>query len=147
MITSINGIRAGLISLFGHFWVWLLRSTQPGWRTPKSWLIYSRNGSQHIRQIYLLQHWDIGDWQDGEYIGTCLRNPYYRIMGRPPAKALQLHQLLKFFENYGINPQPAPSIALPQLPPPEKRFGNAANWPGRRRGRLYTVATQSRITN
>ena len=82
----------------------------------------------HFRQVYLLQHWDISDWQDGEYIGTCLRNPYYRIMGRPPAKALQLHQLLKFFENYGINPQPAPSISLTQLPPPEKQFGNAANW-------------------
>ena len=82
----------------------------------------------HFRQVYLLQHWDIGDWQDGEYIGTCLRNPYYRIMGRPPAKALQLHQMLKFFENYGINPQPAPSITLPQLPLSEKRFGNAANW-------------------
>ena len=82
----------------------------------------------HFRQVYLLQHWDIGDWQDGEYIGTCLRNPYYRIMGRPPAKALQLHQLLKFFENHGIDPQPAPSITLTQLPSPDQRFGNATNW-------------------
>lgn len=82
----------------------------------------------HFRQVYLLQHWSIGDWQDGEYIGTCLRNPYYRIMGRLPAKALQLHQLLKFFENHGINPQPASSVALPQLPLSKKRFGNAANW-------------------
>lgn len=82
----------------------------------------------HVRQVHLLQHWSISDWQDTEYIGTCLRNPYYRIMARPPAKALQLHQLVKFFENHGISPHAASSIKLTQLPPPDKRFGHAANW-------------------
>ncbi|WP_236648919.1 hypothetical protein [Spirosoma sp. 209] len=49
-------------------------------------------------------------------------------MGRPPAKALQLHQLLKFFENHGINPQLTRQIALTELPDSDKRFGNSANW-------------------
>ncbi|ADB42802.1 hypothetical protein [Spirosoma linguale] len=82
----------------------------------------------HYRQIYLLNHWEIRDWQDNEYIGMTLRNPYFRIVGRPPAKALQLHQLLKFFENHGINPQLTGQITLTELPDSDKRFGNSANW-------------------
>lgn len=82
----------------------------------------------HYRQIYLLNHWKISDWQDDEYIVTALRNPYFRIVGRPPAKALQLHQLLKFFENHGINPPLTGQITLTELPDSDKRFGNSANW-------------------
>ncbi len=82
----------------------------------------------HYRQVYLLNYWGIQDWQDEEYLGTCLRNPFVRVAGRPPAKALQLHQLLKFFENHGINQQLTQQITLTELPPDEKRFGNATNW-------------------
>lgn len=82
----------------------------------------------HYRQIYLLHLWDIRDWQDEEYIGTALRNPAFRILGQPPAKALQLHQLLKFFENNGINTQLTPQITLNELPESDKCFGNSANW-------------------
>ena len=82
----------------------------------------------HYRQIYLLHRWGIRDWQDEEYLGTALRNPFFRIAGRPPAKALQLHQLLKFFENYGINPQLTADITLTELPEEDKCFGNSANW-------------------
>ncbi|RIV17461.1 hypothetical protein DYU11_31915 [Fibrisoma montanum] len=82
----------------------------------------------HYRQINLLHFWGIRDWQDEEYVGTALRNPVFRLAGRPPAKALQLHQLLKFFENYGINAQPSNHIKLDELPAEDKRFGNSANW-------------------
>lgn len=82
----------------------------------------------HYRQVYLLNHWGIQDWQDSEYIGTALRNPFFRIAGRPPAKALQLHQLLKFFENHGICQQLTSTITLTELPAADKRFGNSANW-------------------
>jgi hypothetical protein len=82
----------------------------------------------HFRQIYLLHLWDIRDWQDEEYLGTALRNPFFRITGRPPAQAWQLHQLIKFFENHSINPQPTPQITLSELPEGDKRFGNSANW-------------------
>jgi hypothetical protein len=82
----------------------------------------------HDRQIYLLHHWNILDWQDGEYLGTALHNPYFRVMARPPGKALQLHQLLKFFENHGINKQLTGGITLTELPPENKRYGNSANW-------------------
>lgn len=43
----------------------------------------------HYRQLYLLHLWTVHDWQDEEYLGTALRNPFFRIAGRPPAKALQ----------------------------------------------------------
>ncbi|WP_019990959.1 hypothetical protein [Rudanella lutea] len=82
----------------------------------------------HYRQINLLHFWDIRDWQDEEYVGTALRNLVFRLTGRPPAKALQLHQLLKFFENYGINEQLTEQIRLTELPDEDKRFGNSANW-------------------
>lgn len=82
----------------------------------------------HYRQIYLLHLWNIKDWQDAEYLGTSLINPFFRIAGRPPAKALQLHQLVKYFENHGINPNQFPSIPMNDLPVFEKRFGNSANW-------------------
>ena len=82
----------------------------------------------HYRQIYLLQAWNICDWQDEEYVGTASRNPFFRVAGRPPATALQLHQLVKFFENHGINSQLTPQITLTELPVPDKRFGNASNW-------------------
>jgi hypothetical protein len=88
----------------------------------------------HYRQIYLLHLWQIRDWQDEEYIGTAQRSPFFRIAGRPPAKAYQLHQLLKFFENHGINAQLTPEINLPEPPDEDRRFGNSANWPGRRSG-------------
>ena len=82
----------------------------------------------HYRQVYLLNFWQIQDWQDEEYLGTCLRNPFVRVAGRPPAKAFQLHQLLKYMENHGINPQLTDEITLTDLPEMKKRFGNSANW-------------------
>ncbi len=82
----------------------------------------------HYRQLYLLHMWNICDWQDEEYLSTALQNPFFRIVGRPPAKALQLHQLIKFFENHGINSQLTPQITLTELPEDDKRFGNSANW-------------------
>lgn len=82
----------------------------------------------HYRQIFLLHHWGIFDWQDSEYVGTALRNSYFRVMARPPGKAIQLHQLLKFFENHGINEQLTDRITLSELPAEDKRYGNATNW-------------------
>lgn len=82
----------------------------------------------HYRQLYLLHLWTVHDWQDEEYLGTAMRNPFFRLAGRPPAKALQLHQLIKFFENHGINQQLTPEITLTELPQEDKRFGNSANW-------------------
>lgn len=93
----------------------------------------------HYRQLYLLHLWGINDWQDEEYLGTALRNPFFRVAGRPPAKALQLNQLVKYFENHGITYWPHSSTLLDNLPQFDKRFGNSANWPGRRRGGLYFV--------
>lgn len=90
------------------------------------WLVFLN--LSHFRQIYLLHLWTIRDWQDEEYLGTALRNPFFRIAGRPPAKALQLHQLIKFFENHGINAQLTPQITLTELPEEDKCFGNSANW-------------------
>lgn len=43
----------------------------------------------HFRQIYLLHHWNIRDWQDDEFVGTALRNPYFRIVARPPGIAIR----------------------------------------------------------
>lgn len=82
----------------------------------------------HYRQVFLLNHWGIVDWQDQEYIGTALVNPFFRIARRPPAKAYQLHQLLKFFENHGINKELVQGITLTDLPEFKKRFGNSSNW-------------------
>ena len=82
----------------------------------------------HYRQIYLLQLWNIRDWQDEEYLGTAQVNTFFRVAGRPPDKALQLHQLLKFFENHGISQQLTSHITLNDLPEPEKRYGDSANW-------------------
>lgn len=82
----------------------------------------------HYRQVYLLHLWGIQDWQDEEYIGTALQNPFFRVAGRPPAKALQLHQLVKYFENHGITYWPGSSTLLDDLPEDNKRFGNSANW-------------------
>lgn len=82
----------------------------------------------HYRQVYLLNYWGIQDWQDEEYLGTCLRNPFVRVAGRPPAKAFQLHQLVKFFENHGINSRLTQTITLTELPASDKRFGNSTNW-------------------
>lgn len=83
----------------------------------------------HFRQIYLLHLWNIQDWQDEEYLGTALRNPFFRVAGRPPAKALGLHQLVKYFENHGITYWPHSSTLLDHLPQEDgKRYGNAANW-------------------
>ncbi|CCH57561.1 hypothetical protein BN8_p06747 (plasmid) [Fibrisoma limi BUZ 3] len=82
----------------------------------------------HYRQVYLLNFWGIQDWQDEEYLGTCLRNPFVRIAGRPPAKAFQLHQLVKYMENHGISSPLTDGVMLTNLPEMEKRFGNSANW-------------------
>ncbi|WP_225309723.1 hypothetical protein [Larkinella humicola] len=82
----------------------------------------------HYRQVYLLNHWNIFDWQDEEYTGTCLRNPFVRVAGRPPAKAFQLHQLVKFFENHGISQDLLDQFSLPPIDDFDKRFGNATNW-------------------
>lgn len=83
----------------------------------------------HYRQIYLLHHWGIQGAEDSIYLFDSVRNPAFALMEKPPAVVWQLQELVKFFENHGINEQLTPSIRLAILPHDvNKRFGNAANW-------------------
>ena len=83
----------------------------------------------HYRQIYLLHHWGIEGAEDTMYLFDSIRNPAFALMEKPPVIVWQLHELVKFFENHGINEQLTPNIRLAVLPDEmDKRFGNTANW-------------------
>ena len=83
----------------------------------------------HYRQIYLLNQWDIKDYENATYLWECSRDSRFALMGPPPATARQLHELVKFFENHSIGHEPSLGVVLSDLPEDsDKRFGNSANW-------------------
>ena len=83
----------------------------------------------HYRQIYLLHQWNIRDYEDDTYLWECRRDGRFALISSPPTTARQLHRLVLYFENHGINLQPSPDVTLPVVPDVfEKRFGNSSNW-------------------
>ncbi|SFE88403.1 hypothetical protein [Spirosoma endophyticum] len=83
----------------------------------------------HYRQIYLLHQWDLLHYEDKAYLWECERDGRFALMAQAPVLAGQLHRLILFFENHGINRQVAAGVELESLPTEfDRRFGNSANW-------------------
>ena len=83
----------------------------------------------HYRQLYLLHQWDLIHYEDATYLWECERDGRFALMAQAPPLARQLHALVLFFENHGINRQLTPSIELENVPTEfDRRFGNSANW-------------------
>jgi hypothetical protein len=83
----------------------------------------------HKLQFSILNFWAITHSLDEQYINRVEEDPRAMLFERPTGFLSVAQKLLLFFENHGINPDPAGdgSVDL-RVIPKAKRFGNSANW-------------------
>lgn len=83
----------------------------------------------HRSQIKLLRQWGLHDPDDAAYMKL---DPKDYLFAAAPNTVTQLHKLLVFFLNHGVETCEAyrnyPEVRLTVPAPEGKRFGNSANW-------------------
>lgn len=98
------------------------------WRGRKQdWGSFYLNLS-HDFQYKILKFWGMGDPAGDEYALQVSENPVKMLFADVPDSIMWPHELLKFFNNHGIDESPETGITLTSLPPDDRRYGNSANW-------------------
>ena len=98
------------------------------WRGRKQdWGSFYLNLS-HDFQYKILKFWGMGEPEGEEYAQQVQKNPAKMLFADVPDGIMWPHELLKFFNNHGIQEKPEIGITLTQLPADDRCFGNSANW-------------------
>ncbi|MVT12496.1 hypothetical protein [Chitinophaga tropicalis] len=98
------------------------------WRGRKQdWGSFYLNLS-HKFQHKILKFWGLADPAGEEYAHQVEESPAKMLFADVPDSIIWPHELLKFFNNHGIDEIPETGITLSSLPPDDRRYGNSANW-------------------
>lgn len=98
------------------------------WRGRKQdWGSFYLNLS-HEFQYKILKFWGMAEPAGEEYAHQVEKNPAKMLFADVPDSIKWPHELLKFFNNHGIDKIPETGITLSSLPPDDRRYGNSANW-------------------